>query len=204
MHSDWELLDNFLFYCCLLSRFAKTIDFPYGWDALFAQKYSHGSVYVRDQQFSFEHKMLITWNQEAEHNFWHTVRTIKIRQSTRLKSAGGAGESVWDRTPGRVERVWLSAWCVPNMELLNVNCETFCFLIFLSRIEKLIDGLCLPENLNHIGETKCLRKNINTLINTGVAWNHQIITSTEVQKIMKSGRFFFGGGQRSAIMSTNN
>ena len=66
---------------------------------------------------------------------------------------------------------------------------------FLSHIVQLIDDLCSPKNLNHIGETKGLRSNIKTLPNTGLIRNHQIITSTEAQKIMKSGRvFFFGGG----------
>ena len=81
------------------------------------------------------------------------------------------------------------------------------FFIFLSRIVKLMDGLCSPKNLNHIGETKGLQSNIKTPLNTGVIRNHQIITSIEAQKIMKSGRlllFLWGGERRSAIMSTNN
>ena len=79
----------------------------------------------------------------------------------------------------------------------NLSCKIF-FFIFLSRIVKLIHGLCLLKNLNHICETKGLRSNIKILPNTGVIRNHQIITSTEAQKIMKSGRliffFFWGGG----------
>ena len=70
--------------------------------------------------------------------------------------------------------------------------------------EKLIISVYSLKKLNHFGETDCLQSSEQlkeTLLHSEGPLNHQNTPTTQVQKIMKSGRFL-GGGRRSDFMST--
>ena len=62
--------------------------------------------------------------------------------------------------------------------------------------EKLILGVYSLKNLNHIGGTECLQSNLKNLLHSEGPLNHQNTPTTQVQNIMKSGRFLGGAPVR--------